>query len=360
MGAGAFGSAIAQRVAEDGGEVVVVDPASASGSASAIAAGMLAPAFEAILDDKSQSAFALLRTARNLWASLAARLGGEIGLRLSGALWIDLPGARPQLEAQASALAGIGAACEVCDAAALSSRIPGLAWDGLGAALFTSEDWRLDPPLALVTLKRAAQSLGAAFVRDEVVGFEHGRVALLGGGVLAADVLIWAAGFARTDIAPETNMLAPIKGQLVQFNQFSTSSEAPAVRTASGYAASGLGGLRVGATMELGRDDRKIDSKAVEPFADLAGRLFPALVGEPFEARAGVRAATPDGLPLVGPSSNPGVLLATGARRNGWLLAPLVAEMTAAYLAGRDPGPFGDLLAPSRSLEGEGVCPASG
>ena len=61
-----------------------------------------------------------------------------------------------------------------------------------------------------------------------------------------------------------------------------------------------------------------------------------------------MRAATPDGLPLVGPSARAGVWLATGARRNGWLLAPLVARMLAAYLSDRDPGPYAGLLAPRR------------
>jgi glycine oxidase len=53
----------------------------------------------------------------------------------------------------------------------------------------------------------------------------------------------------------------------------------------------------------------------------------------------GVRASTPDGLPLVGWSATPGVMLAVGARRNGWLLAPLVADLVAAYLKGDNPGP---------------------
>jgi glycine oxidase len=69
---------------------------------------------------------------------------------------------------------------------------------------------------------------------------------------------------------------------------------------------------------------------------------------------AGVRAATPDGLPLVGPSAAPGVLLAVGARRNGWLLAPLVAKVVAAYVTGRDTGRYAAQFDPRR-FEGEGA-----
>ena len=44
----------------------------------------------------------------------------------------------------------------------------------------------------------------------------------------------------------------------------------------------------------------------------------------------------------------PDLLLATGLRRNGWLLAPLVAGMIADYLAGEDPGPHARRLDPQR------------
>ena len=53
-----------------------------------------------------------------------------------------------------------------------------------------------------------------------------------------------------------------------------------------------------------------------------------AVRGLSFDLAAGVRAATPDGLPLVGFSRTPGVILAVGARRNG----------RAEILAGLSPG----------------------
>ena len=82
--------------------------------------------------------------------------------------------------------------------------------------------------------------------------------------------------------------------------------------------------------------------------AQLVAVLFPKLAEARFELAAGVRAATPDGLPLAGWSSAPGVVLATGARRNGWLLAPLVAEVVAACVTGRDLGLYGGRLDPAR------------
>jgi glycine oxidase len=61
-----------------------------------------------------------------------------------------------------------------------------------------------------------------------------------------------------------------------------------------------------------------------------------------------VRAATPDGLPMAGFSAADGAILAVGARRNGWLLAPLVAQVVAACVMGRDAGPYAARLDPAR------------
>jgi glycine oxidase len=87
--------------------------------------------------------------------------------------------------------------------------------------------------------------------------------------------------------------------------------------------------------MEEGRADRVVDAEAVEALRARAVRLLPFLADAPVRAMAGVRAATADGLPLVGPSEEAGVLIARGARRNGWLLAPLIAEVLLDRLAGR-------------------------
>jgi len=62
----------------------------------------------------------------------------------------------------------------------------------------------------------------------------------------------------------------------------------------------------------------------------------------------GVRAATPDGLPIVGLSKTQKVILVTGARRNGWLLAPLVAQVVAACVTGGEAGPYARRFDPGR------------
>ena len=345
-GAGALGASIALVLAEAGARVVLADPASLGDNASGVAAGMLAPAFEAVLDEDSKAHFPLMRAARDLWPDVAAGLG-DIGFRRSGAIWVDLPSAGPLIDSHMRALACLDVEAALLSAGELLDHIPGLAVN-LGSGLFTPDDWRLEPGKALVALRDALLSAGGRITAQSVLAFEPGSARLSDGETLAADFLVVATGAARTDLAPELAGLRPIKGQILRYEDARPGDDCPVVRCQGGYAVAARDGLRVGATMEPGLDDRRVTDAATTALASLSGALFQKLEGAAFTARAGVRAATSDGLPLVGPSARDGVWLATGARRNGWLLAPLVARMLAAYLADRDPGPYAGLLAARR------------
>ncbi|MDB5428752.1 MAG: D-amino acid oxidase family protein, partial [Phenylobacterium sp.] len=76
-GAGALGLSAALALADAGCSVSVWDPTEGS-NASAVAAGMLAPVFEAALDAETTGDLDLLLAARNLWPGLAARAGVEV------------------------------------------------------------------------------------------------------------------------------------------------------------------------------------------------------------------------------------------------------------------------------------------
>lgn len=324
-GAGAFGTATALELARGGAEVVLADPAGIGDNASGAAAGMLAPAFEALLDPTSAGHFGFLAAARDLWPDLLAGIGPQaVGLTRGGARWVVLADDPPGLaETRQAGLAALGAGVE----------------DAPGGGFFTPEDWRLAPSLALPALQAAARGAGARTAQASVTAFEPGRAVLSTGEAVQADALVVATGAEPAALAPELAVLSPIKGHILRFAPGGPLAGEATLRCRLGYATGGADGLCVGATMEAGLADRALDPEKVEALRRLAAALSPPLAAAPFAALAGVRATTPDGLPLVGPSERRDVFLAAGARRNGWLLAPLVARMTAAYLAGRDPGP---------------------
>jgi glycine oxidase len=191
-----------------------------------------------------------------------------------------------------------------------------------GADLFTPEDWRIEPRVALAAMRERFLQLGGRWSPEAVSE-----------PPLASEVTILACGYGARHLAPELAVLAPIRGQLLRFAE--GPGEGPVLRSDAGYLAPGSSGAVVGATMDAGRVDLDPDPVATHALLEVAERLCPGLGATPFRAEVGVRAATPDGWPLVGPSSASGIWLAAGARRNGWLLAPLVAELIADGLAGR-------------------------
>ena len=122
----------------------------------------------------------------------------------------------------------------------------------------------------------------------------------------------------------------------------------PAVRARGVYICRTERGTIVGATMEAGRADAGVDPAVAERLLADAGALSDGLRRLTWTAAAGVRAATPDGLPMVGQSRTRGVVLAVGARRNGWLLAPMIAEAVLEAVEGRPRSPAAELFDPGR------------
>ncbi len=333
-GAGALGLSAALALADAGCTVTVCDPARGS-QASAVAAGMLAPVFEAVLDPAAASDLELLLAARNLWPGLAERTGITVDRSGAAAVGSDdwLAGIRAQL-------ARYGLRGTELPRTMLENLVPGLASNLEG--LLVREDWRLEPRAALQALRHAAEGVGVTF-RSEAV-CERGQ----------ADWLVVATGAGQelANVAPELSELSPIKGQILRF--MDRRGGRISLRAEGAYAVPGSDGLAIGATMEPGRNDTTIDPVTFQPLAETAGRLFPELAEATFGVSVGVRAATPDGLPMVGLSQTPKVVLAVGARRNGWLLAPLAAWIVTACVMGSDSGPYAPRLAPSR-FKGTGV-----
>jgi glycine oxidase len=71
---------------------------------------------------------------------------------------------------------------------------------------------------------------------------------------------------------------------------------------------------------------------------DLALEVAPALAGAPVvESWSNFRPASPDGSPILGPGTVPGLFYATGHTRNGILLTPITADSVCAAVLGKAP-----------------------
>src|SRR5262249_17834016 len=101
------------------------------------------------------------------------------------------------------------------------------------------------------------------------------------------------------------------------------------IRWGSAYFAPRPGGeLVVGATNEDAGFDMSNTPAGLGRLLNDAQQISSHVGGYPIlETWTGLRPATPDGLPILGPSAVPGVYYATGHYRNGVLLAPITARI---------------------------------
>lgn len=325
IGAGVLGLCTAAELGARGHAVTVVDPGGAN--ASSVAAGMIAPALESLLEEVEPERAALLKRARDLWPDFAETFG--LRLHREGAEW---RGEDPA-------------------AAVRRLRTLGFAATATPDGLTTSEDWRVEVGAAMASLRRAP-GVSAIRGRARTVSGEgrRWRVADQDGRVWFASALVLATGAepAMSGLPPLVTALVeaitPIRGQVTAL----AGHALPRVVRGEGiYAAPMEGGVLIGATMEPGRRDLAPDLDESERQV-AAARALVGLAGEAGAVRVGVRGATAEGLPLAGPAGEPGLHLALAPRRNGWLLGPLVARTVADGIEGRVPGADAAALDPLR------------
>ena len=325
IGAGVLGLCTAAELAARGHAVTVIDPGGPN--ASSIAAGMIAPALESLLEDLVAEHAALMKRARDLWAAFAQTHG--LKLLREGADWRG-----PDAEAAVARLQALG----------FDARLN-------PSGLTTSEDWRIEVAPALKALARMP---GLAVVRGQVVRLtgdaRRWRVEAGDGRVWFSPTVVLATGVGEPiaalpdSVAAAVAAITPIRGQLTVVT---TASPPRVVRGPGVYAAPCEGGVVIGATMEPGRRDLEPDPvEAARQVA--AGLALLGVTGEVGPTRVGIRGATADGLPLAGPSGEPGLHLALAPRRNGWLMGPLVAQIVADGIEGRPPTADAAALDPLR------------
>ncbi|WP_159062376.1 FAD-dependent oxidoreductase, partial [Streptomyces caniscabiei] len=133
----------------------------------------------------------------------------------------------------------------------------------------------------------------------------------------------------------------PVKGQVVRltvpklYAPFLSRTVRAVVRGSQVYLVPRENGeLVVGATSEEQGWDTTVTAGGVYELLRDAHELVPGITELPLtETRAGLRPASPDNAPLLGPSGLDGLLLATGHYRNGVLLTPVTGDVLAEVLA---------------------------
>jgi glycine oxidase len=340
IGAGIVGCAIAYELARRGASVQIVDDRPVGMGATQASAGVLAPYIEA-----REEGPLLELTARSLdlFDEFVARVrsvsGMPVAYRRTGTLDVAMDeDTMGRFRSASEALAARGVEAELLDAKAARTEEPQLSCEILGGLLIRTQGF-----VAAADLTRA---LAAAAGRHGAQFIERGRVARISGshgdlvvgtnrGSLVAKGVVVAAGSWSGQIEIEGVTarvpVRPVRGQLLQL-----AWSGPPLRRVIWSDRCYLvpwedGTLLVGATVEEAGFDERTTTVGVRDLIEAACELVPHAWGATFvAARAGLRPASADELPVIGPSSVvPDVMYATGHYRNGVLLAPLTAELVA-------------------------------
>jgi glycine oxidase len=363
VGAGAIGLAIAWRAASRGLRVVVLERGRVGGGASWVAAGMLAPVTEARLTEVPllELGVASASLYPDFTRELEAQTGIDTGYRRYGTLVV----ARDRDEAEAlerelEVHRRLGLAVARLRPSEARALEPALA-PAIRLALEVRGDHAVDPRRLTEALAAAAQQAGAELRAGvEVAGLLIGGdrvcgVALAGDETLEAQHVVVANGVWTGTLAGIPGEAAvpvhPVKGQVVRLHDPSGPGLITRVlRTGSAYLVPrGDGSYVLGATMEERGFDTTVTAGAVFELLRDASEILPGiseLVVD--ELIAGLRPATPDGLPAVGPGELPGLHWAVGHFRNGILLAPVTAQIVVSGLIGEEPPEVASAFAPSR------------
>ncbi|MDQ4214676.1 glycine oxidase ThiO [Microbacterium sp. ASV81] len=340
-GAGIIGLATAVELDRRGHEVVVFDPAPASG-ASLAAAGMLAAVTEIAWAQDALHPLMADSAARypDFVARLEADAGRAVGHRVTETLSVAVDAADRETLAQLAALQGPSAG-RVTGSRARELE-PALA-PAVSAAVLVADDHQIDPRQVTAAL---LELLGERVRRERVAEVlrDAGRVSgvrLASGERVAADVVVAAAGLATSGIAGVPVLpLRPVWGDILRLRVpaalrplltrtiralvhgravYLVPREDGTVVLGATVREGGVAGVQAGGVLALLRD---------------AERILPGIDEcEIVEMLARPRPGSPDAAPLLG-VVEPGLVVSTGYDRHGVLLTPLAAEVGADLVEG--------------------------
>jgi glycine oxidase len=340
IGAGIVGCAIAYELARRGASVEVVDERTVGMGATQASAGILAPYSEA---HEESPLLDLAVRSLNLFDEFIERVSSESGItipyRRTGTLAVVTdPADMLTLRATADALARRGIEAELLDGARARIEEPHLAADTAGGLLIGAHGFVAVNDLTRAVVA-AARRHGAQLVEQSHVR----RISRVDGdiivetdrGSLGADAVVLAAGSWSGAIAIEGVAVGvpvrPVRGQLMYLTW-----NGPPLRRVVWSPRCYIvpwddGTVLVGATTEEAGFDERVTVAGVRDLLEAACEITPHAWSASFAgARAGLRPATADSLPVIGPSQVvPRLMYATGHYRNGVLLSPLTAQLVA-------------------------------
>lgn len=345
LGAGIVGAACALELARAGLRVTVVERDTVGSGATAAGMGHI------VAMDDSTAQFALCRYSQMLWAELAPRLPAAVEYMQCGTIWVATDDEEMrEVRRKQEYYHARGVATEVLDERQLAEAEPKLR-SGLAGGLLVGSDAVLYPPSAAVHLMDEAQRHGATILWGRAVSASGGCVRLEGGKELQASILVHATGALAAELSPGLQVKKRkghliitdrypgfLAHQLVELAYLKSAHSSTADSVAFNVQPRATGQVLIGSTRQYGAEHSEVDRELLSAMIERASLYMPELANlSAIRVWTGFRAATPDKLPLIGPTEDPTVFLATGHEGLGITTSLGTARLLVDHLLRRKP-----------------------
>jgi glycine/D-amino acid oxidase-like deaminating enzyme len=362
IGAGIVGAACACELAMSGLSVGVVERDVVGSGATAAGMGHV------VLMDDSPAQLALTHYSQRLWDAFAKDAPPSHEYARCGTIWV----AEDEEEMHAVHLkhayyATYDVPSEILDAPALYAHEPNLR-PGLAGGLRVPEDSVVYPPGSAAILMDRAAKHGARLLNGTVARIVQGGVRLASGIEVRSDTVVLANGACAVDLAPELPIRAKkghlaitdrypgfLRHQLVELGYIKNAHATEGDSVAFNVQPRRTGQVLIGSSRQFDAPSSTIDHGILSQMLDRAFAYLPTLAQlSCIRVWTGFRAATPDGLPLIGPhAERPGLWLATGHEGLGITTSLGTAKLLAAQLLGHPPEIPVEPYLPSRNVQQE-------
>ena len=222
--------------------------------------------------------------------------------------------------------------------------------DDVAGGVHFPQDGHIDCCQFVRVMAEQARAKGAKIMTEtEVIGWEagHGKVKKLmtTRGEMSADQIVLAAGAWSAALGKELGLRLPIqaaKGYSLSYKRAANSPAIPMILSETKVAVTPLPGiLRLAGTLELAGVDLRINRRRVEAIIKGVPNYLKGIKAEEMELVElwrGLRPCSPDGVPLLGRSAKyNNLMVACGHAMQGVSLGPVTGKLVSQILTGEKP-----------------------
>lgn len=339
IGGGIIGCACSASLARHGLRVAVIEPNTIGGGTTAAGMGHL------VVMDDNPAELALSRYSLELWRQLVSQHGGDFSLHeysQCGTIWVAADQEEMGAAIQKNQILNEhGVSSEILTAAQLYEKEPQLR-AGLTGGVLVHNDALVYPPKSAQILLDHAMNFGTQLVRDTVVSIEKEGITLASGSRIRAKEVIVANGIAATSLVPDLPLRHKkghllitdrypqfIHHQLVELGYIKSAHAADGDSVAFNLQPRPTGQVFIGSSRQFDVTHKEIDLPILRKMLARAAEYVPAIRDlKAIRTWTGFRAATPDGLPYIGPHPHrKNLWMATGHEGLGITTSLATAEL---------------------------------